>query len=120
MQWFRRLFAPQEPPSESQRRELRELRDTVDALKSDILRLKTEWAAEELALSDLVAKMNAWVGRLAARERRKAEKQLEAEAQSQEPGELMPQAAVPRDPRSLSKAELRQLAVAQRQNGGMR
>lgn len=114
MRWLRALLNPSEPPEDRHRRELAELREQLAGLSATVSRLKTEWAAEQLALSDLVGKMNAWVGRLSARERKKAEQRIE---ESQVDAFDHPPAAAARDARQLSKPELRQLAAKLR-NGG--
>lgn len=114
MQWLARLFTPQEPPTDALRREVRALSDQVHACTSEIITLRKEWATEQLAMADLTAKLNQWVARLAARERRKAEKALAEHDPEQLDAVPAPQ---PRDVRSMSKAELRQLAAQRFPNG---
>lgn len=115
MQWLRRLLTPQEPPSQALKRTVAELHEEVRAVQTEVNALRKEWASEQLALADLIAKMNAWVGRLAARERNKAARQLEAETSGE-----ADQAAPQLQAGPMSKAQLRALVAARMTNGGGR
>ena len=117
MRWLRALLTPSEPPREALQRTVNELRQDVADLSLELSRLKKEWASEQAALADLTAKMTAWVGRLAARERKKAAAQLEL----QDPDSFdQAAAAAPgnghaTDVRFMNKAQLRHLAANLRQ-----
>lgn len=110
MGWFSRLRTPSEAPELHLLRTVERLAGEVEELRAEVRRLRAEWVAELTGLSDLQGKLAAWVGRLAARERKKASAQID-QAGTEQSSEGNGGVAEPPSPRSFSKAQLRELAA---------